>query len=353
MKMPRLGILGDGQLGRMTALAAAELGVRVRGYSPAADGPLQQVTSGHTAAAWDDLAALDAFADTVDVVTCEFENVPVEALERLERRVPVRPGSGVFRIAQDRLLEKQLAHAVGAGTAPFAPVDGPGDLPAALAQVGLPAILKTRRLGYDGKGQARIDHPAEAAAAWTTLGGVPCLLEGHVPFDAEASVLVARRPSGAVACFPIVQNIHKHHILARTLAPGPFPAALSDRARALAVRLAEALDLQGLLAVELFVGPGDALAVNELAPRPHNSGHWTQLGCATSQFHQLVRAALDLPLGPVDLLQPTEMVNLIGDELGAAPALLAEPGAQLHLYGKGEARPGRKMGHVNRRWTGP
>jgi len=351
VKMPRLGILGDGQLGRMTALAAAELGVRVRGYSPSAEGPLQQVAAGHTAAPWDDLAALDAFADQVDVVTCEFENVPVAALQHLEGRLPVRPGAGVFRIAQDRLLEKQLAHRVGADTAPFAPVDGPADLPAALAQVGLPAILKTRRFGYDGKGQARIDHPDDAAAAWARLGGVPCLLEGFVPFDAEASVIVARRPGGEAACFPIVQNVHKNHILARTIAPGPFPAALADRARALALRLADELDLQGLLAVELFVGPGDHLRVNELAPRPHNSGHWTQLGCATSQFHQLVRAALDLPLGPVDLLHPTEMVNLIGDGVAAAVDLLAEPGAQLHLYGKDEARPGRKMGHVNRRCT--
>ncbi len=344
-----IGILGGGQLGRMTALAAARLGYRVHAFATEPDAPLVQVTDRATIASFGDGAALDAFAAAIDVATLEFENVPIGAVERVARRVPVRPGAAVLATCQDRVAEKRFATGLGIATAPWAPVDDVTGLKAALATLGTPAILKTRREGYDGKGQVAIRDAAEAEAALARIGGRPAILEGFVTFARELSVIAARGTDGTVRCYPAVENRHHNHILAETLAPAPGLApALAAEAEAIAARLAVALDVVGLLAVELFETADGRLLVNELAPRPHNSGHWTMDACATDQFEQLVRAVCGLPLGAVDRLADCVMTNLIGDDVAGVPALLAEPGARLHLYGKTEARPGRKMGHVNR-----
>jgi 5-(carboxyamino)imidazole ribonucleotide synthase len=262
----------------------------------------------------------------------------------------MRPGADLLSIAQDRVAEKRFARAMGLSTAPWGEVGCREDLLAAIDEIGVPCVLKTRRVGYDGKGQRRIDDPAEAEAAWAALGEVPCVLEGFVDFFAEGSVIVARRPAGEVKAYPLVENVHRDHILHQTWAPPRFTGPWAAQAETAACRLAAGLGLEGLLAVEFFLSRAGEVLVNELAPRPHNSGHWTMDGCETDQFEQLVRAVCDLPLGPVGLRHPTVMTNLIGDEIGDWHSIVSEPGAQLHHYGKGEARPGRKMGHVNRRW---
>ncbi|KZD06002.1 5-(carboxyamino)imidazole ribonucleotide synthase [Oceanibaculum pacificum] len=343
-----IGMLGGGQLGRMAALAAANLGYKVHVLTPEIDSPAGQVCAVTTIADYTDPAALDAFAAAVDVVTYEFENVPVEAAERLAETVPVRPGAEALRVAQDRLREKEFAANLGIGTAPFRAVGAADELAAAIAAIGAPAVLKTRRMGYDGKGQVKIAADTDPAQAWAAIGGKPAILEGFVTFDMEVSVIVARGTDGKSLCYPPVENRHVNHILDTTIAPAAISPALAAEAEEIARKMAEALDLVGLLAVELFVTRDGRVLMNEIAPRPHNSGHWTMDACVTSQFEQMIRAVCGLPLGSVARHGDAEMKNLIGDQAHDWAAILADPAAKLHLYGKAEARPGRKMGHVNR-----
>lgn len=343
-----IGILGGGQLGRMTILAAARLGYRCHVFSPEADGPAVQVATAATIAAYDDADALARFADGVDVVTFEFENVPAACLRLLHGRKPLRPGIVALETAQDRVAEKSFFDSVGIATAPWRSVPDRGALVPAIAEIGRPALLKTTRLGYDGKGQARIAADTDPDGAWSAIGGQSAILEGWVDFACEISAIVARGSDGATACFDIVENRHRDGILRTTVAPAAIPRHLAAEAAGLATRAAEALDLVGLLALEMFVTRDGRLLANEMAPRPHNSGHWTMDACAVSQFEQLVRAVCGLPLGDPARFADAEMTNLIGDEVEQWPALLREPGARLHLYGKREARPGRKMGHINR-----
>lgn len=342
-----IGILGGGQLGRMTALAAARLGYRCHVLAPEADSPAADVAAAFTRAPYADEAALAAFAEAVDAVTLEFENVPVAALELLARRRPVRPGPAVLRVTQDRLAEKSFVAGLGIGVTGFARVASADDLAAARERLG-PGVLKTTRFGYDGKGQLRVDAGTDPAAAVETLGGPVLIYEAWVDFAQEFSVVTARGPSGQQASYVPVANEHRDHILAVTRAPAELPEGVAAAAVELAERIARALELEGLLAVELFLARDGRLLVNELAPRPHNSGHWTIDACAVSQFEQLVRAVCGLPLGDPARFADAEMENLLGDAVHRWPALLAEPGARLHLYGKREARPGRKMGHVTR-----
>lgn len=343
-----IGMMGGGQLGRMTALAAAELGYRVHVFTPETDSPCAQVSAKATVADYADTAALDDFAREVDVITLEFENLPAEALDRLARTRPVRPSSAVLRVAQDRLLEKDFCRKLGIGTAPYRTVDSLGDLERAVADLKRPAVLKTRRLGYDGKGQVKIAEATDLAEALGALKGAPAILEGYVDFACEVSVIAARGVDGRTMAYPVVENRHENHILATTIAPAEVSKDVSDEAGRIATTLVSALDVVGVLAVEMFVTADGKVLVNELAPRPHNSGHWTIEGCPTSQFAQLVRAVVGLPLGPVEPFVPAEMRNLIGDAAHDWPKLAADPTAHLHLYGKAEARPGRKMGHVTR-----
>ncbi|MBM3534674.1 MAG: 5-(carboxyamino)imidazole ribonucleotide synthase [Alphaproteobacteria bacterium] len=343
-----IGMMGGGQLGRMTALAAAELGYRVHVFTPETDSPCAQVCDKATVADYSDTAALDAFARAVDVVTLEFENLPADALDRLTKTKPVRPSASVLRVAQDRLLEKEFCRRLGIGTAPYRQVDSLADLGRAAAEIGRPVVLKTRRLGYDGKGQVKLAAGAPLDAALEALKGAPAILEGFIDFVLEVSVIAARAVDGSVLAYPVVENRHENHILATTIAPAAVSPKVAAEARRIATALAEALDVVGLLAVEMFVTRDERVLVNELAPRPHNSGHWTIEGCPTSQFAQLVRAVTGLPLGAVEPFTPAEMRNLIGDAVHDWPRLVAEPAAHLHLYGKAEARPGRKMGHVTR-----
>lgn len=343
-----IGILGGGQLGRMLALAAAPLGYRCQIFAPEADAPAMQVAAGATVANYDDCDAVARFARTADVVTYEFENIPLATVETAAAHAPVRPGPDSLRVAQDRLEEKRFAAASGIATAPFAPVESERSLRAALAEIGVPAVLKTRRLGYDGKGQALIERPAAAGEAWAALARVPAILEGFVAFARELSVVAARGLDGTIACYDAVENRHRDHILHTTVAPAPIPPARAAQAQAIARTVLERLGHVGVLAVELFDLDDGPLLVNEIAPRVHNSGHWSIEGAATSQFAQHVRAICGLPLGSAERLFDAEMTNLLGAEIEAWPALLAEPGAHLHLYGKAEVRTGRKMGHVTR-----
>lgn len=342
-----IGILGGGQLGRMLAMAAARLGYVTHVYEPGSAPPAGQVAARLTTAPYEDLAALAAFARGVDVVTYEFENIPASALDAIEAICPLHPNRRALEISQDRLTEKAFLTDLGLRTAPFAAVTDAGDLARALDRIGVPAILKTRRLGYDGKGQARLASAGDAEAALAAMAGAPALLEGFVAFSREVSVIAARTAAGQVVAFDPGENVHREGILRRTT----VPARLSEAERAEAVRLAgrilEALDYVGVMGVELFV-TARGLVVNEVAPRVHNSGHWTQNGCAVDQFEQHIRAIAGWPLGDGRRHADVVMENLIGDEIGRAAAIAAEPGAALHLYGKTEARPGRKMGHVNR-----
>ncbi len=342
-----LGVLGTGQLGRMLALAAARLGYRVHVFGPEAGSPAAQVCTAVTVAAWDDLDALDRFSADVDAVTLEFENVPVAAVERLARTVPVRPGASVLAVAQDRLAEKQAARDAGVAVAPFAEVNDVAGLMLAVEQIGVPCVLKTRREGYDGKGQRIIRDAAQAEAAFSALGGKPAILETFVPFTAEISVIAARGADGTLLTWPVVENRHRDHILDLTIAPAALPSSVTDAATGAARTLAEGLDLVGLLAVEFFVTAAGGILFNEMAPRPHNSGHWTMEACRVSQFEQQARAALGLPLGSTEPHHRAVMRNLIGADSDAWPDLLSGPGS-LHLYGKAESRSGRKMGHVTR-----
>ncbi|MBT4044911.1 MAG: 5-(carboxyamino)imidazole ribonucleotide synthase [Rhodospirillaceae bacterium] len=344
-----IGILGGGQLGRMLSMAAAPLGYRCHIFGPEDPPPAGQVADRVTIADYLDRDALRSFAESVDIVTLEFENVPAGALEFLSHLVPVHPGVKALATTQDRLVEKDFANNVGAPTAPYAAVDSLDDLRAAIAKIGPEtgsrAVLKTRRMGYDGKGQVMLDQESDLAQAWNALAGAPSILEGYIPFDGEVSVIVARGLDGSVSAYPPIANRHKNHILDTSTVPAGLNAIQANRAIATATDLAIALDYVGVLAVELFV-TGDTFLVNEMAPRVHNSGHWSIEGAVTSQFEQHIRAICGLPLGSMALRGQVEMRNLIGDDVDQVPEILAEPGAHLHLYGKAEVRAGRKMGHV-------
>lgn len=346
-----IGILGGGQLGRMIALAAARLGLKCHIYCPDPASPAFDVAAASTCAAYEDEAALARFADAVDVVTYEFENVPDGTATFLSRHVAVLPGPKSLAVCQDRLLEKTFLKEIGIATADFTKVDSAADLDAAVAAIGVPAILKTRRFGYDGKGQVMIRDGNDTAAAWRAVAGAPSILEGVVSFDLECSAVVARAGDGTAAVYDIAANHHENHILKRTTVPAPISPATAAEAEEIGRRVAAALGHVGVLAVELFVvrdNGGEQLYANEIAPRVHNSGHWTEDGCLVSQFEQHVRAVAGWPLGGTDRIVDTEMENLIGGDAADWRNLLAEPDARLHLYGKSEVRPGRKMGHVNR-----
>lgn len=338
-----IGILGGGQLGRMTALAGARLGYRTVIYSPEADAIAGQVSAGLIQGEYDDEAALARFAAEVDVVTYEFENVPERTVAECERHRPVRPGTKPIHFAQHRLREKAFFRQAGIGTTDYQPICSEADLAAATS---LPGILKTCTEGYDGKGQARVTTRDGLKSAWDRLGRRDCILEALVDFHCEVSAIVARGLDGTSRCFPISLNHHRDGILRTTTVPSGLPDTVLARAERLGVQLAESLDLVGLVALEMFVTRDGRVLANEMAPRPHNSGHWTIDACATSQFEQLVRAVCGLPLGAVDILAPSRMENLIGEEADNWPRFVADPTARLHLYGKAKARPGRKMGHV-------
>ena len=345
-----LGILGCGQLGRMLALAAARLGLKTHVYCDTT-GPAFDVATEATLAPFEDAEALSAFARSVDAITYEFENVRVEAARILARSVPVRPSPRALEIAQDRLVEKEFLVGLGIAVAPFVAVDAAEALPAAIARIGGPAILKARRLGYDGKGQANLVSGGDAASAWDAVGRAPSVLERRVAFGCELSALIVRGLDGRTAAYDCPVNVHENGILRRSVVPSGLPEADLAEARAIAARIAEALDYVGVLAVEMFhLGPdapaSTRLMVNEIAPRVHNSGHWTLDACAVSQFENHMRAVAGWPLGATGRHSDAEMVNLIGNEADRWLELAAEPGACLHLYGKRHAQPGRKMGHV-------
>ncbi|ARE40278.1 Phosphoribosylaminoimidazole carboxylase ATPase subunit [Rhodovulum sp. P5] len=344
----RIGILGGGQLGRMLSVAASRLGFACHIFEPGAEPPAGHVAHKVTTAPYDDIAALTAFAEDVDVVTYEFENIPTSALDAIEAVVPIHPGRQALAVSQDRLTEKTFLTDLGLKTAPFAAVDNADDLARALQTIGTPAILKTRRLGYDGKGQARVAIPDHAQSALDAMNGAPAILEGFVDFACEISVIAARSLTGEVACFDPGVNTHRDGILRTTHVPAPLSGAQRTDAVLLAGRILNALDYVGVMGVELFVTSG-GLLVNEIAPRVHNSGHWTQDGCVIDQFEQHIRAIAGWPLGDGTRHSDIEMENLIGDDMDKVARLASQPDVALHLYGKAETRAGRKMGHANRR----
>ena len=346
-----IGVMGGGQLGRMFAIAARRMGYRVHTFSPEKNGPAAQLSDCATAASYDDEEAVTQFARSVDVLTFEFENIPAATIAWATRAQPlVRPRGAILLIAQNRWREKEFLFGAGFPVAPFRRVASAPDLTSAVEAIGRPAILKGAAFGYDGKGQQRIDPGTDLAAVWSGREDEECVLEQVIDFEMEISVLVARGPAGATAVFPVCENIHRHHILDLTIAPARIDEQVAKAAREIAGGVAVSLDLVGLLAVEMFLKRNGELVINELAPRPHNSGHWTIEGCVTSQFEQHVRAVCGLPLGATELLRPAAMVNLLGDLWsGGEPhwaAALAVPNVHLHLYGKHEPRPGRKMGHL-------
>lgn len=342
-----IGIIGGGQLGRMTALAAARLGYRCHVFCPDEDGPAVQVAQS-TIAAYDDARALAEFAEAVDVVTFEFENIPAASVRILADHVAVRPNWRILEIAQDRRAEKAFFQSIGSTVADWQPVNTPDSLAQAVSRLGRPSVLKTARLGYDGKGQVKIVPGTDLEEAWASVQGQESILENFIPFEREISVIVARGVDGTTACFDIVENRHRNHILDVTIAPASISPQLAQEAADIGIRAAGALDLIGLLAVEMFVTTDGRLLINEMAPRPHNSGHWTIDACLTDQFEQLVRAVCGLPLGSPERHSDAVMTNLIGSDAEHWLLILQEPGAHLHLYGKTVARAGRKMGHVTR-----
>ena len=342
-----IGILGGGQLGRMLSVAASRLGFKCHVFEPGAEPPAGQVADRVTCAPYEDAAALTAFARSVDVVTYEFENIPTGALDVIEAIVPIRPGREALRVSQDRLTEKTYLQSLGLTVAPFADVPDADALAAAVTSIGAPAILKTRRLGYDGKGQARLSSADDAPSAFAAMNGQAAILEGFVNFSHEVSVIAARSPQGDVACFDPGENVHRNGILHTTTVPARLTAGQRTDAILIAARILNALDYVGVLGVELFV-TSTGLVVNEIAPRVHNSGHWTQNGCVIDQFEQHIRAVAGWPLGDGHRHADVTMENLIGDDMDRVPALAAEKDTALHLYGKAEVKPGRKMGHVNR-----
>jgi 5-(carboxyamino)imidazole ribonucleotide synthase len=345
-----VGVLGSGQLGRMLALAAGRLGYRVHTYSPDRDTPTGQVADAEIVGAYDDADALRRFADAVDVVTFEFENVPSASVAAIAERALVRPAGSVLHTTQHRGREKGFLSRTGLPVAPYSLIETEPELRAAVARLGVPAVLKTASFGYDGKGQARIDRAEDALAAWDRIGRQPAVLEAFVDFDRELSVVAARGVDGRIAHYGVFENAHAHHILDVSVAPARVPPQVERDAVAIARATLEALEVVGVLCVELFLTRDGRVLVNELAPRTHNSGHLTIDACATSQFEQQLRAVCGLPLGSTDLLRPAAMANLLGDlwqegEPRWADAL-ARPGVRLHLYGKRDAKPGRKMGHL-------
>jgi 5-(carboxyamino)imidazole ribonucleotide synthase len=354
-----IGILGGGQLGRMLAMAAARLGLRCQVFSPDPESPAFDVVLNATCAEYADVEALELFASDVDVITYEFENVPSAAVMILGARRPVLPDRKILETTQDRLAEKDFVKQLGIDTAAYAEVSSVADLRAALARIGLPAVIKTRRFGYDGKGQALIRTDDDLDQIWADLGTKAAILEAFIPFEREISVIAARSADGCVECFDVTENEHRDHILKTSRAPAAIPEALAREARAIAETIANSLDYVGVLAVEMFVlvnGSGPKVLVNEIAPRVHNSGHWTLDGASISQFEQHVRAIAGWPLGKPVRHGEVTMTNLLGDEINDYEQWLTVPGATVHLYGKGVPRPGRKMGHVTQvltRETGP
>lgn len=345
-----IGILGGGQLGRMLALDAARLGLKVHVYCPDT-GPAFDVAAAHTQAAYEDEAALARFAEQVDLVTYEFENVPARTAEVIAQHRPLYPDARALATTQDRLAEKTFLRDLGVPLADFAEVNSAADLEAAVAKLGRPAVLKTRRFGYDGKGQTMIRDGVDLAAAFDIIGGQPAVLEAFVPFEREVSVVAARGRDGEIKAFDVTENRHENHILRTSTVPAALSADAAKDAMATAGKIVAALDYVGVIGVEMFVVPDggrERVLVNELAPRVHNSGHWTQDGAETSQFEQHIRAIAGWPLGSPRRLGRAEMTNLLGEEAHSWPGLAAEPGTRIHLYGKAAARPGRKMGHVNR-----
>ncbi len=342
-----IGILGGGQLGRMLSVAASRLGFRTHIFEPGAEPPAGHVADAVTTAPYEDDAALRAFASACDIVTFEFENVPTSALDLIEAQVPIRPGREALRISQDRLTEKEFLQGLGLNVAPYADIPDQAALDAAVTAIGTPSILKTRRFGYDGKGQVRLRSAEEAGGTMSQMGGAPCVLEGFVDFSHEVSVIAARSVTGEVACFDPGENVHRDGILHTTTVPARLSASQRTDAVLMAARILNALDYVGVLGVELFVTP-QGLIVNEIAPRVHNSGHWTQQGCSVDQFEQHIRAITGWPLGDGSRYADVVMENLIGDDMDRVPELAREKNTSLHLYGKVDVKEGRKMGHVNR-----
>ena len=340
-----IGILGGGQLGRMLAVAASRLGLRCHIFEPGANPPAGDVAAAVTTAPYEDEDAIRAFAGACDVVTYEFENVPTAALDLIESLVPIRPGRNALAVSQDRVTEKTYLNDMGIATAPWAQVDDLAGLEAAIAKIGTPSILKTRRFGYDGKGQTRLTGPADAAEAWSAIGQAPAVLEGFVDFSREISVIVARAVDGQTICYDPGENVHRDGILYTTTLPAEISAALRQDAVLMAGRIVNTLDYVGVMGVEMFVTP-QGLLVNEVAPRVHNSGHWTIEACVIDQFQQHIRAVAGWPLGDGSRHSDAVMTNLIGAEADDWQTLARDGG--LHLYGKAESRPGRKMGHVTR-----
>lgn len=342
-----IGIVGGGQLGRMLASAAARLGFRTLVLDPDPYCPAAQTANGVVVGAYDDRAALAELARKTSVITYEFENVPVGPISALAGLIAVRPCVEALEVAQDRVTEKAFLNGIGIATAPWRAVDDEAELAHALLDLGGDCILKTRRLGYDGKGQATLKAGAPLDGVFASLGGVPCVLERRIAFEREVSVVAARALDGRVEAFDVAENVHSAGILRRSSVPARIDEAVAAQARETAGRILERLGYVGVIGVEFFVGAG-GLLVNEIAPRVHNSGHWTDSACAVSQFEQHIRAVAGLPLGDPARHSDTVMENLIGDDIERVPAILAEPQAVLTLYGKAEARPGRKMGHVTR-----
>jgi 5-(carboxyamino)imidazole ribonucleotide synthase len=345
--MTTLGIIGGGQLGRMLAMAAARLSIRTVILEPQADCPAAQVANAQIIAAYDDEAALDRLAEACDVITYEFENVPVAAAARLARRLPVYPPPKALEVSQDRVIEKRFLHACGLETARFHAIDSAADLVAALGEFGGKGVLKTRRFGYDGKGQHVFKGGGDdAAKVYDSLGGVPLILESFVEFDREISIIGARGTDGTIACFDPAENVHRNGILHTSTVPANMTAPAAEMAALAARTILETLDYTGVIGVEFFVRPEGGIVVNEIAPRVHNSGHWTEAACVVSQFEQHVRAVCGLALGPGTRHADCVMQNLVGDDIDTLPHWLSLPDTLVHLYGKTEARPGRKMGHV-------
>jgi len=347
-----IGILGGGQLGRMIAMAASRLGYHCHIFCPDERSPAFQVAQYTTIADYEDEEALRAFVDSVDVVTYEFENIPAKAAALVEALKPLRPGVKALEMTQDRLIEKDFLNTSGVVTAPYQAFETREELEAAFAKIGRPAVAKTRRFGYDGKGQAMVKSKRDLDHVMEVTKGAPAILEGFVNFDREISVVVARSASGDVAAFPVGENVHTNHILDTTTVPALIKQVVEAKAKVMATRVANALEYVGVMAVEMFVSDtkGD-IVVNEIAPRVHNSGHWTIEGAATSQFEQHVRAICDLPLGPTDALGVVVMKNLLGKDILDFEKYLTDPTASYHHYGKADPREGRKMGHVT--WVKP
>ena len=345
-----LGVMGSGQLGRMFAIAARRMGYRVHAFSPDSDTPTGQVADLETTAAYDDEAAVREFAKSVAVLTFEFENVPSQTIEWASAHCPVRPSGNVLHVCQHRLREKEFLAGAGIPVAPFRKIESAAQLVAAAAEIGLPGVLKTAAFGYDGKGQRKLRPGDDLAEAWRPFAGQPAVVEKFITFDREISVIVARGLDGSMTTWPVCENEHANHILDITLCPARLPAPVAERAAELARSIALALDLAGILAVEMFLMHDGGIVVNELAPRPHNSGHFSFDASVTSQFEQQVRAVCGLPLGSTESLRPSAMANLLGDEWSAGEpdwaAAAAFPDVKIHLYGKAAAKPGRKMGHL-------